>query len=111
MGLTKTGLFTDEQNALALVLKALANPARLAILEHIIEADTCITTSLVGVIGLAQPTISQHLRELKEAGIIKGTVEGATISYCTDPAGWGEVRRMLDGLFDRVAPRIEGGCA
>jgi DNA-binding transcriptional ArsR family regulator len=111
MGTTKTGLFTNDQNALAKALKALANPARLAILEHIIKADGCITTSLAGVTGLAQPTVSQHLRELKEAGIIKGTVEGVTVSYCIDPERWEALRRQVNGLFDRVVPRIEGGCA
>jgi DNA-binding transcriptional ArsR family regulator len=110
MGLTKMDLFTPEQNALAAIAKALAHPARLAILEHLIAADACITTSLVHEIGLAQPTISQHLRELKEAGIIKGTVEGVTVNYCINQARWEELRRLFNGLFDRVPPSIAGDC-
>jgi DNA-binding transcriptional ArsR family regulator len=110
MGLTKTDLFTQEQNALASIAKALAHPARLAILEHLIKADACITTNLVNEIGLAQPTISQHLRELKEAGIIKGSVEGVKVCYCINPERWEEVRRLFNGLFDRFVPVIDGDC-
>jgi DNA-binding transcriptional ArsR family regulator len=110
MGITKTELFTKEQNALAQIAKALSHPARLAILEHLIKADACITTSLVQEIGLAQPTISQHLRELKEAGIIKGSVEGVTVNYCINPERWEEVRRLFDGFFDRFVPAIDGDC-
>ncbi len=76
MGLTKTEIFTDEQNKLATMLKALAHPARIAILEQIIKANACICGELVDELGLAQATISQHLKELKNAGIIQGTIEG-----------------------------------
>ena len=67
MGLTKTEIFTDEQNSLAIKLKALAHPARIAILQQIIKANACICGDLVDELGLAQPTISQHLKELKNA--------------------------------------------
>ena len=76
MGLTKTEIFTDKQNKLATMLKALGHPARIAILQHIIKADTCICGDLVDELGLAQPTISQHLKELKNVGLIQGTIEG-----------------------------------
>ncbi len=88
MGLTKTEIFTEEQNRLAALFKALAHPARIAILQRIIVANTCICGDLVGELGLAQATISQHLKELKNAGIIQGTIEGASICYCIDPEAW-----------------------
>ena len=69
MGLTKTKIFTEEQNKLAIMLKAIAHPARIAILEQIIKANACICGDLAEELGLAQPTISQHLKELKNAGL------------------------------------------
>ncbi len=84
MGITKTEFYTDEQNQLAILLKALAHPARLAIIDHILKVNSCICNDLVNEIQLAQPTISQHLKELKNAGLIKGNVEGASICYCLD---------------------------
>ncbi len=75
MGLTKSEIFTDEQNKLASAFKVLAHPARIAILQHIINQKACICNDLVDELGLAQATISQHLKELKNLGIIQGTVE------------------------------------
>jgi DNA-binding transcriptional ArsR family regulator len=75
MGLTKTEIFTDKQNKLATMLKALAHPARIAIVQHLIKLNSCICGDLVEELGLAQPTISQHLKELKNAGLIQGTIE------------------------------------
>lgn len=88
MGLTKTEIFTEEQNKLATMLKALAHPARIAILQQIISANACICGELVEELGLAQATISQHLKELKNAGIIQGTIEGVTVCYCIEPVAW-----------------------
>src|SRR5687768_10485384 len=88
MGITKSEIFTEEQNKLALLFKALAHPARIAILQRIIIANTCICGDLVDELGLAQATISQHLKELKSAGIIKGTIEGVSVCYCIDPSAW-----------------------
>jgi DNA-binding transcriptional ArsR family regulator len=88
MGLSKTEIFTDEQNRLAALFKALGHPARIAILQRIIVANTCICGDLVGELGLAQATISQHLKALKSAGLIQGTIEGVSICYCIDPQAW-----------------------
>ena len=88
MGLTKTEIFTDEQNQLATLMKALAHPARVAILQRIMIANTCICGDLVGELGLAQATISQHLKELKIAGLIQGTIEGVSVCYCIHPDNW-----------------------
>jgi predicted transcriptional regulator len=88
MGVTKSEIFTEEQNKLAQLLKALAHPARIAILQEIIKSNTCICGDLVNEFGLAQATISQHLKELKNAGLIQGTIEGVSVCYCINPEIW-----------------------
>lgn len=99
MGLTKSEIFTEEQNALAVMLKAIAHPARIAILQHIIKANACICGDLVEDLGLAQATISQHLKELKNAGLIQGTIEGVSVCYCIEPKAWAKLEKELNGLF------------
>jgi len=99
MGLTKTEIFTEEQNKLAVMLKALAHPARIAILQQIITTNACICGDLVDELGLAQATISQHLKELKSAGLIKGTIEGVSVCYCIDPIVWNELKDELTDFF------------
>ena len=84
MGLTKTEGFTKKQNNTANMLKAMAHPARVAIMEYLLKVDSCICGDIVSELPLSQPTISQHLKELKSAGLIKGSVEGNTICYCVD---------------------------
>ena len=110
MGITKSNLFTEEQNALANALKALGHPARVAILQHLIKANACINGDLVEEIGLAQATVSQHLRELKDLGIIQGTIEGVSVSYCIDPVRWNEIAQLLNGLFDQINVNGESCC-
>ena len=104
MGVSKTTLFTEAQNELALMAKAFAHPARIAIIEHLIKANSCINSDLVEELGLAQATISQHLKELKSLGIIMGTVEGTSMSYCINPEVWNTIRERLIGLMDRYDP-------
>jgi DNA-binding transcriptional ArsR family regulator len=99
MGITKTEIFTDKQNKLATMMKALAHPARIAIIQHIIKIDSCICGDLVEELGLAQPTISQHLKELKNAGLIQGTIEGTSVCYCIDPKVWKQFKGILDSFF------------
>ena len=99
MGLTKTEIFTEEQNALAVMLKAVAHPARIAILQQIIKANACICGDLVDELGLAQATISQHLKELKNAGLIQGTIDGVSVCYCIEPKAWMKLEKELNGLF------------
>jgi DNA-binding transcriptional ArsR family regulator len=102
MGITKSSLFTAEQNEVAVLLKALAHPARIAILQHLAKAETCICSDLVEELGLAQATISQHLKELKIAGFIQGTVEGVSICYCINPLVWERCSQMLNLLFTNI---------
>jgi predicted transcriptional regulator len=99
MGLTKTEIFTEEQNKLAVQLKAIAHPARIAILQELIKANSCICGDLVEELGLAQATISQHLKELKNAGLIQGTIEGVSVCYCIEPKAWKSLQNELNGLF------------
>ena len=99
MGLTKTEIFTEEQNRLAVMLKAMAHPARIAILQEIIKANACICGDLVNELGLAQPTISQHLKELKNAGLIQGTIEGVSVCYCIEPKAWKLLQDNLNSFF------------
>ena len=84
MGATKTDHFTDQQNKIAVISKALGHPARVAIIEYLLKVNTCITGDIVNELPLAQPTISQHLKELKNAGLIKGSIEGNSVCYCID---------------------------
>lgn len=99
MGITKSEIFTEKQNRLAILLKALAHPARIAIIEYLVHANTCICGDLVDELGLAQATISQHLKELKNAGLIKGTVEGTSICYCIDEKVWKQCKLQVDKFF------------
>jgi DNA-binding transcriptional ArsR family regulator len=82
MGATKTNPYTEKQNTLATLLKALGHPARVSIMEYLMKVNTCICRDIVNELPLAQPTVSQHLKELKQAGLIKGSIEGNAICYC-----------------------------
>ncbi|HEX2606680.1 MAG TPA: metalloregulator ArsR/SmtB family transcription factor [Flavisolibacter sp.] len=108
MGATKTDFFTDKQNKLAVMFKALGHPARIAILQELLKARACICNDLVEELGLAQATISQHLKELKNAGLIQGTVEGASICYCIDEKVWKQYRKQLEAFF--VDYSAKGDC-
>lgn len=82
MGASKTDHFSPEHVEMSAIMKALGHPARLAILEHLLKVDSCVCGDIVDVIPLSQPTISQHLKELKTVALIKGTVEGNSVCYC-----------------------------
>ncbi len=100
MGISKSHEFNAVQNKLARYAKAFAHPARIAILQYLLENKTCIVGALVDVLPLSQSTISQHLAELKEIGLIKGEIEGPSICYCIDSEVWTEMRREMNLLFD-----------
>ena len=102
MGVTKTEIYKDEQNKLASLLKVLGHPARIAILQYIINQKACICNDLVEELGLAQATISQHLKELKEVGLIKGDIEGASVCYCIDEKVWNSAQQQLNQLFEKL---------
>lgn len=100
MGLTKTEEFTKAQNDLALVTKALGHPARIAILQFLVEKKSCICGDIVEELPLSQSTVSQHLNELKKAGLIKGDIDGPSVCYCIDEKAWSKARKMIGNLFD-----------
>ncbi|MGW8123552.1 ArsR/SmtB family transcription factor [Roseivirga echinicomitans] len=109
MGVTKSEKFTEEQNRISMIAKAFGHPARVAILQHLFKMNTCVCGDLVEEIGLAQPTISQHLKELKNLGLIKGNVEGTSVCYCIDQEAW---KNMLELFSPFLNPKFnsQGGC-
>lgn len=110
MGATKTDLFTKKQNELAAMAKALAHPARIAILQELVKTNACVCGSLVEELGLAQPTISQHLKELKQVGLIQGTIEGTSVCYCINPKVWEQYRQFFNTFFDELPEHKEKCC-
>lgn len=100
MGVTKSNLFTEKQNELADIAKVLGHPARIAIVQYLLEVNACIGGEIVEHIPLAQPTISRHLKELKTLGIIQGTIEGTSISYCINGTRWKEIQSLFNTFFN-----------
>ncbi|REC47365.1 MULTISPECIES: ArsR/SmtB family transcription factor [Chryseobacterium] len=103
MGATKTDFFTDEQNRIATIAKALGHPARIAIIEYLLKVNECICGDIVNELPLAQPTVSQHLKELKNAGLIKGNIEGNSICYCIDENAF----VVLNVFFSKVISTVK----
>ena len=111
MGVTKVEIFTDQQNQIALLAKDFGHPARVAILQHLFKIDSCVCGDLVGEIGLAQPTISQHLKELKYLGLIKGSVEGTSVCYCIDQQNWTRMKEVMTEFLDQDLAQSDHCCA
>ncbi len=88
-------------------MKALAHPARIAIIQSLVKAQACVCGDLVDELGLAQATISQHLKELKNVGLIKGTIEGTSVCYCIDHKVWNQYRNAFDAFFVAYVNRDE----
>lgn len=108
MGITKSDLFTEEQNTLSTMLKAISHPARIAILEYLLKVNTCICGDIVNELPLAQPTVSQHLKELKNAGLIKGSIEGTAICYCINEGAIQKLESYFTGM--NKALNIKNNC-
>ena len=106
MGISKSELFSEEQNELANLFKAISHPARIAIIQYLLSVDTCICGDIVNELPLAQPTISQHLKELKNVGIIKGTIEGTAICYCLNS----EKLERLENYFGGISKELKNKC-
>jgi DNA-binding transcriptional ArsR family regulator len=104
MGATKAEEFSVKDNRLSKYAKALAHPDRVAILKILLKRNSCICGDIVEELPLSQSTVSQHLKELKEAGLIKGEIEGVKICYCIDDAEWKKARQILDELFGSYQP-------
>ncbi|NJO87337.1 MAG: winged helix-turn-helix transcriptional regulator [Lewinella sp.] len=110
MGASKTDHYQAEHNSLATLAKALGHPARVAILDFLLGVDRCICEDIVKVLPLAQPTVSQHLRELKAAGFIQGNVEGNAVCYCVAPAALELLHEQLTGLVHRATQQHNRCC-
>lgn len=110
MGATKSDLFTRQQNELANMAKALAHPARIAILQYLVAKNACVCGDLVEELGLAQATTSQHLKELKNAGIIQGIIEGVSVCYCINPKVWIQYKELFNSFFKEVTLDGEKCC-
>jgi DNA-binding transcriptional ArsR family regulator len=106
MGATKSYEFSETENRLARYAKALAHPARIAILNLLVSKQTCQCGDIVDELPLSQSTISQHLKELKDAGLIKGEIEGAKVCYCIDEKEWKLAKQWISKLFDNY----KGSC-
>jgi DNA-binding transcriptional ArsR family regulator len=105
MGITKSDLFKKRQNRIATLARAFNHPARVAILEYLLSNQKCITNDLVNELPLSQSTISQHLKELKQIGIIKGEIEGPKLNYCIDGKAWEEARDIFVNFFSKYLPK------
>lgn len=103
MGATKTDFFTEQQNKIATIAKALGHPARVAIIDYLLKVNECICGDIVNELPLAQPTVSQHLKELKNAGLIKGNIEGNSVCYCIDEKAF----ELLSTFFSNIISTVK----
>lgn len=110
MGATKSDHFTESQNELAILTKALGHPARIAIIEYLLKVNACICGDIVNELPLSQPTVSQHLKELKNAGLIKGNIEGNTICYCINEVGFEKIKVFFTQIDLHLVKRKNECC-
>ena len=108
MAVHKREEFTAEEQETALLAKALAHPARVAILKLLAARQACVCGELVGELPLSQSTVSQHLKELKAAGLVQGEIDGARVCYCIDVAGWALARQLLGDLLAELPAAAAG---
>lgn len=110
MGVTKTKHFSGKQNTIATLTKALGHPARVAIVEYLIKEDACICSDIVNELPLAQPTVSQHLKELRNAGLIKGNIEGNAICYCVDEKAIEKLENYFANILTKLTKQKNNCC-
>ncbi|MGY3053422.1 ArsR family transcriptional regulator [Pedobacter sp. UYEF25] len=110
MGATNTEHYTEAQNKVAGLAKALGHPARIAIMEHLLKVGKCICNDIVTELPLAQPTISQHLKELKNVGLIKGNIEGTAICYCVDETAIDTLKIYFENLIPTRRGKQNNAC-
>ena len=110
MGASRSDLFSESQKEIALLAKAIGHPARVAILNYLHATNTCINSDLVQELGLAQATISQHLKELKEIGIIQGSIEGTSICYCIHAEKWAQMSQLFSNFFSEYSNLQKSTC-
>lgn len=110
MGITKTEEFTVRDNRIARYAKALAHPARVAILRLLAERQSCMCGDIVEVLPISQSTVSQHLKELKNAGLIQGEIDGPRVCYCIDPKEWEAAQKTLNEFMGSIIPAANACC-
>lgn len=110
MAITKAKLFRTSQKRSAELMKALGHPARIAIIELLAERETCICGDITDELPLAQSTVSQHLKALKKAGIIKGEIDGVRTCYCLDDEGIREMEELLTPLLTSLTTATKENC-
>jgi DNA-binding transcriptional ArsR family regulator len=103
MGITKTIDYTKIELDIAKYAKALAHPARIAIIQLLLKKQSCVCGDIVDELPISQSTVSQHLKELKEVGLIKGEIEGTSVCYCLDEKEWAKASSLIIKMFDKVA--------
>jgi ArsR family transcriptional regulator, arsenate/arsenite/antimonite-responsive transcriptional repressor len=106
MGASKSESFSEEHNEIATLFKALSHPARIAIVDYLLSVEACICGDIVNELPLAQPTVSQHLKELKNANIIKGTIEGTAICYCINS----DTIDKIENHFGIIRHKLKNKC-
>lgn len=109
MGTTKTIDYSKQELEIARYAKALAHPARVAILQLLLKKQACVCGDIVDELPIAQSTVSQHLKELKDAGLIKGNIEGVATCYCIDEKAWNKAVSLLSGLLGKQ-PLVQQSC-
>ena len=110
MAITKAKLFDEKQIKTAEFAKALAHPARIAILEILAQKDTCICGDITDQLPLAQSTVSQHLKALKTAGIIKGEIDGVRTCYCLDEENLGDFKTLMETFLTNLTTQNSNCC-
>lgn len=103
--------FTTLEQEIALIAKALGHPARVAILQLLAQRQACVCGELVTELPISQSTVSQHLKELKTAGLVQGEIDGPRVCYCIDRAGWDRARQLMAGLLAELPEPTAAGCA
>lgn len=104
MGASKTAVFTEQQNQIADYAKALAHPARVAILQFLVRRNACVCGDIVDELPLSQSTVSQHLKELKRIGIVLSIIEGPSVCYCIHQAGWQRMKQTISDMMASLEP-------
>jgi ArsR family transcriptional regulator, arsenate/arsenite/antimonite-responsive transcriptional repressor len=102
MAYSKKEEFSNDEVRLAQFAKALSHPARIAIIKMLAQKSSCICNEMVEKLPLSQSTVSQHLKELKSAGIIKGTIDGPRVCYCLDEKTCREAKLFFDNIFQVI---------
>jgi ArsR family transcriptional regulator len=111
MGANKNTKYSKSVTALAKYTKAMGHPARIEILNLLIKKQSCICGDIVDDLPLSQSTVSQHLKELKEAGLIKGNIDGASVCYCIDEKEWIKAQALLNVLFEKIEVKSAKCCS